>query len=72
MEYRESDSYESEDDEGYNTVGTQLMNNESIGASQDNTYEQPEYMPDMGMNAQELARYVSAQSALDASRVVNE
>lgn len=71
IEYQENntDSYnsESEDSQYNNTVGTQLMNNESIGPSQENTYEHPDYQPEM--SAAELALYVSSsnekQQALD-------
>lgn len=75
IEYQENntDSYnsDSEDSEYNNTVGTQLMNNESIGPSQENTYEHPDYQPDM--SASDLALYVSSsvekQQALDMGRI---
>jgi len=44
----EADSQDSDDydDNGNNTLGTQLMNNESIGPSADNTYENADYTVD--------------------------
>jgi hypothetical protein len=47
------------------------MNNESIGPSMDNTYEHPDYAPEM--SAQELAAYALAstekQQALDLGKI---
>ena len=47
------------------------MNNESIGPSQENTYEHPDYQPEM--SAAELALYVSSskekQQAIDMGQI---
>ena len=73
IEYRESSSEGSdEDDSNYNnTVGTQLMNNESIGPSQDNTYENGDMAPEL--SAAELAAYAvlstEKQCALDLGKI---
>ena len=75
IQYQENntDSYNSDSDDSLynNTVGTQLMNNESIGPSQENTYEHPDYQPEM--SAAELALYVSSskekQQAIDLGQI---
>jgi hypothetical protein len=53
------DSDEYGDENGNNTLGTQLMNNESIGPSADNTYENADYAVDdpQMMSAAELAEF---------------